>query len=111
MLNTVYLKKETRVMALMKVMTLCLLVYAALEHRIRQTLQAHHATIPDQKGQPTDKPTARWVFQSCLDVVLLTIEEPHVSSQTICLNLKPAMAHLLHLLGPGYAQIYCLSPP
>ena len=39
-------------MALMRVMTLCLLVYAALEYRIRQALQQHDQTFPNQKGQP-----------------------------------------------------------
>jgi transposase len=35
-------------MALVMVMTLCLLVYAALEYRIRQALKDHAATFPDQ---------------------------------------------------------------
>ena len=39
-------------MALLMVMTVCLLVYAALEYRIRTALKEHEATFPDQKGQP-----------------------------------------------------------
>jgi transposase len=53
-------------MALLMVMTVCLLVYAALEYRIRKALQDHDATFPNQKGQPVQYPTARWVFQSCM---------------------------------------------
>jgi transposase len=63
MASTLYLKSPKRIMALMMVMTLCLLVYAALEYRIRQALQQHDQTFPNQKGQPTRTPTARWVFQ------------------------------------------------
>jgi hypothetical protein len=37
-------------MALLMVMTVCLLVYAALEYRIRQTLRDRGATFPNQKG-------------------------------------------------------------
>lgn len=106
MLNTIFLKKVERVMAVMMVMTLCLVVYAALEYRIRQTLQENQLTIPDQKGRPTAKPTARWVFQLFMDVVLLTISHPHDPPQTQCLNLKPALLPLLSALGAGYAEIY-----
>jgi transposase len=49
-------------MALMMVMTLCLLVYAALEYRIRQALKQHDQASPNQKGQPTRTPTARGVL-------------------------------------------------
>jgi transposase len=49
-------------MALLMVMTVCLLVYAALEHRIRRALHKHGATFPNQKGKRIQNPTARWVF-------------------------------------------------
>jgi hypothetical protein len=39
MAATLYLKSPQRIMALMMVMTLCLLVYAALEYRLRQALK------------------------------------------------------------------------
>ena len=38
-------------MALLMVMTVCLLVYAALEYRIRTVLKEQEATFPDQKGK------------------------------------------------------------
>ncbi len=62
MASTLFLKSPKRIMALMAVMTLCLMVYAALEHRIRQGLAEHRPTFPDQKGNPAECPTARWVF-------------------------------------------------
>ncbi|MDM8561280.1 hypothetical protein [Candidatus Parabeggiatoa sp. HSG14] len=40
--STLFLKSPKRLMAWMMVMILCLLVYAALEHRIRETLKAHN---------------------------------------------------------------------
>ena len=39
--SSLYLKKPERIMALLMVMTVCLLVYAALEYRIRQALKDH----------------------------------------------------------------------
>lgn len=44
------LKKPERIMALLMVMTVCRLVYAALEYRIRQALKAHDATFPNRQG-------------------------------------------------------------
>jgi len=109
--NTIFLKKEERVMAVMMVMTLCLLVYAALEHRIRHLLQTNSLTISDQKGRPTATPTARWVFQSFLDVSLLSIFLPDSTPRILCLNLRLELQVLLNLLGPSYASIYSLPDP
>src|SRR5467141_3973870 len=67
------LKKPERIMALLMVMTVCLLVYAALESRIRKALKDHEATFPNQKGQPVQNPTARWVFQYVVGIHLLRI--------------------------------------
>ena len=45
--SSLYLKKPERIMALLMVMTVCLLVYAALEYRIRNALKDHGATFPN----------------------------------------------------------------
>jgi len=69
--SSLYLKKPQRIMALLMVMTVCLLVYAALEYRIRTALKARQAIFPNQKGQPIQNPTARWVFQYFVGIHLL----------------------------------------
>lgn len=102
--STLFLKKTERIMALLMVMTLCLLVYAALEHRIRNTLVQHDANVPDQKGKPTQKPTARWVFELFLDVHLLFITSQGV--QVLVMNLKDELRQLLALLGSPYLDTY-----
>lgn len=61
--STLHLKSPVRIMALLMVMTICLLVYAALEHRIRNALAENAASVPDQKGKPTSKPTAKLKFR------------------------------------------------
>jgi len=100
--SSFYLKKPERIMALLMVMTVCLLVYAALEYRIRHTLTAQQATFPDQKGKPTQTPTARWVFHYFVGIHLLSIsgQWPRV------LNLTEEHANLLKLLGKPYMQLY-----
>ena len=50
--DSLYLQSERRIMASLMIMTLCLLVYSALEWRIRGGLQAQNLVFPDQKGNP-----------------------------------------------------------
>ena len=48
--SSLYLKKPERIMALLMVMTVCLLVYAALEYRIRMVLKEQEATFRTKKA-------------------------------------------------------------
>lgn len=102
MASTLFLKSPKRIMALMMVMTLCLLVYAALELRIREALQANSATFVDQKGKPTANPTARWVFQFFTGIHVLVIER----MGELILNLNVLHLNLLAILGERYQQLY-----
>jgi hypothetical protein len=100
--SSLYLKKPERIMALLMVMTVCFLVYAALEYCIRQALKDHDATFPDHRGKPIQHPTARWVFHDFV--------RNHVLCQAgqwpIVRNLTEAHQHLLHLLGQPYMRLY-----
>jgi transposase len=100
--SSLYLKKPERVMALLMVMTVCLLVYAALEYRIRRALQEHGATFPDQKGKRIQHPTARWVFHYFVGIHVLYIP----GQGLFVLNLTDEHQHLLQLLGKRYAWFY-----
>jgi transposase len=100
--SSLYLKKPERIMALLMVMTVCLLVYAALEYRIRKALKDHEATFPDQKGQPVQNPPARWVFQYFVGIHLLRIR----GEGAFVLNLNDQHQHLLRLLGRPYEAFY-----
>ena len=97
-----YLKKPERIEALLMVMTTCLMVYAALEHRIRKELKAQDEYFPDMKKKPTQNPTARWVFQCFAGVDVLTVNE----AQTLILNIKDRQSVIIKILGPLYQKIY-----
>ena len=103
MASTVFLKSPERIMALMMVMTLCLLVYAALEHRIRMSLQKAKQSFPDQKGKLISNPTARWVFQFFAGIHVLIISEDQA---TLILNMNEHHWLILRLLGDSYEKIY-----
>ena len=100
--SSLYLKKPERIMALLMVMTVCLLVYTALEYRIRTALKAHGATFPDQKGNPTQTPTARWVFHYFVGIHVLFLPQ----QWPIVINLTEEHQHLRRLLGDRYAWFY-----
>lgn len=89
-------------MALLMVMTVCLLVYAALESRIRKALKDHDATVPNQQGQLVQNPTARWVFQYFVGIHLRRIR----GEGAFVLNLNAQHLHLLRLLGRSYEAFY-----
>jgi transposase len=100
--SSLYLKKPERIMALLMVMTVCLLVYAALEYRIRNALTDHGATFPDQKGTPVQNPTARWVFHYFVGIHVLLIP----GQWPLVLNLTEEHQQLLKLLGKPYESFY-----
>jgi transposase len=100
--SSLYLKKPERIMALLMVMTICLLVYAALEYRIRTALQDKGTTFPDQKGQRIQTPTARWVFHYFVGIHVLFLPD----QGPIVINLTDEHLHLLQCLGGRYAWFY-----
>jgi transposase len=102
MAHALFLKSPKRIMALMVIMTLCLLVYSALEYRIRQSLDQHQETFPNQLGTTTAKPTARWVFQFFAGIHILLIN----SRQEAVLNCNDYHQQLLNLLGDRYSRLY-----
>ena len=97
-----FVKKPERVEALTFIMTLCLTVYAALEHKLRNELAQADESIPDQVGKPSSRPTARWVFSLFTGIHFLYVRE----QQPVCLNLKEVNLKILTLLGGSYKKYY-----
>ena len=101
--SSLYLKKPQRIMALLMVMTVCLLVYAALEYRIRErpegprpppflTKRAPRYRIRQRGGSFT----ILWEF----NVFFIPGQWPLV------LNLTEEHQQLLKLLGKPYERFY-----
>ena len=103
--SSLFLESERRIMALLMVMTLCLLVYSALQWRIRKGLKESGQAYPDQKRNPTQRPTARWVFQSFEGIHVL-----HAGKQQFILNLEEHHRTVVSILGPEYERLYVSHP-
>jgi transposase len=104
--DSLFLKSPKRIMALMMVMTICLLVYAALEYRIRQSLKEKKQTFPNQKGKFTENPTIRWIFQYFVGIHLVVIQQAQKPVQVIVSNLDEHHRNVLSLLGRRYEAFY-----
>lgn len=97
-----YLKNPPRLMALLRVMTVGLLVDAALEDRIRKALNAQPATCPHHQGQPTQHPTARWVVPAFGGMHRLCLP----GEWPLGLNRTETHACLVRRLGQPYQACY-----
>lgn len=101
--NSVFVKSPERVEAIAFVMGLCLLVYSLGQRALRSCLVKAGETLKNQLGQPTQRPTLRWVFQCFQDVHLL-----HVAGVKQIANLTPERVAILRFFGSTCGQYYLL---
>jgi len=103
--SEVYLENENRIAALTMIMVLCLLVYTFAEWAIRATLKKQNAAIRDQKGKPTQKPSAKWLF-----FLFRRVRQIHeiVDSIVVCriLNYSEELRDIVSLLGSNIGKYY-----
>ena len=102
--DAMFLKNPKRIEAMLMIMTLSLLVYTALEYKIRKELKAQNKTFPNQLGKPVQNPTTRWVFENFFAIHLLIFAN---QEQIIGLNEKHRL--ILELLGNSYMWLYGLT--
>lgn len=100
--SAIYLKKPERIEALLMVMTTCLMVYAALEHRIREKLVEQACYFPDMKKKPGQRPTARWVFQCFQGITIIYLPD----KTEFVANIEERHRTIIDCLGHHYQQIY-----
>ncbi len=100
--SSVFLKSPKRIMALTMVMTVCLLVYAALEYRMRKSLVESGSLFPNQIGKMINKPTIRWIFQYFQNIPVIYLQQ----KKAAILNLNEHHQNLLQLMGERYLRLY-----
>ena len=102
LVSSFYLKKPERIEALLMVMTLCLLVYSAIEYQVREKLQKNGDYFLNQKRKPAQNPTTRWIFFCFLGLHVVFVNG--VKRQVT--NLKERHHIILRCLGPPYQKLY-----
>jgi len=100
--SSIFLEKPERVEALLFVMMLCLMVYSALEYRIRKELKDKGEYFPNQTKKDIQNLTAKWVFFCFVGIHEIIIE----NTEKIIANLKPSHRIILKILGPIYPDFY-----
>jgi len=88
------------------IMTLSLLVYSALEYKIRKELKIQNKTFPNQFGKPVQNPTARWIFEYFHEIQVVVIEK---LNKKVIANLLERNVFILNLLGNSYWKYYIIN--
>jgi len=106
--SSLFLKKPSRIEALLMVMTLALLVYSIAERRLRAALKMQKESLPNQINKPTQTPTLRWIFQ-LLDGVNRVKVRVDQTVQYMWNGLTELRIKILKLFGAKVRLIYQIS--
>lgn len=108
MVSSLFLKKNTRIEALMSIMTLCLMVYNFAERKMRQELKRKGIKIPLQNKKPSDKPTLKWVFQLMQNISVLSIMNMPENNKNIVkmTTLEKIHTRIISCFGTKVKKIY-----
>ena len=101
--SRLFVKLPQRVAALAMIMGLCLLVYTIAQRQLRSSLAEVNETIPHQQGNPTGRPTLRWVLQCFQSVHLVWVDGRKWS-----IKLNDSQQHILRFLGSTCQKYYFL---
>lgn len=102
--SSFFIKKASRISALIMVMTLALLVYSIAQRKMRHYLNKTNQTLPNQIRQPTKTPTLRWIFQMMDGIYVVTIKEK-IPIQTVH-GISELQRRIIKCFGPSIEEIY-----
>lgn len=102
LVSALFLKKPERIESLLMIMTLCLLVYASIEYKVRKSLCDNKEFFPNQLKKPAQNPTSRWIFFCFLGLHMVFLD----GKKHQVTNLKKRHDIILCCLGPLYRRIY-----
>ena len=105
---SIFLKKPSRIEALMMIMTLCLMVYSFAQYQLRQALEKANETIPDQQKKPTKTPSMAWVFRLFHGIQVWIVRQ-HDLNQELVVNLNSLKRRIIQYFGPEATRIYSAS--
>jgi len=103
--SSFFLKKPSRIMALLMIMTLSLLVYSIAQKHLREQLVEKNETLPNQINKPIKNPTMRWIFQLMEGVDVVYIRIKNVIQKKIT-GLTELRQKIISFLFEPVQQIY-----
>jgi len=106
--SSLFVKKPSRISALLMVMVLSLLVYGIAERRMRTRSAEQRETVPNQINQPAQTPTLRWIFQLTGGISRIKITVGN-RVKYVFDGITKLKQRILLLFGDGVANIYQIS--
>ena len=103
--SKIFLKNPKRIEALLMVMVITLLVYSALEYRLRNALKENNKTVKNQIKKETNKPTMSLVFEFFRGIHILFISSES-EEKIMVLNMTEQHKIVLDSLGESYWSYY-----
>jgi transposase len=110
MVSSFFVKKASRIAALMMVMTLSLLVYNFAQYELRKALKEQDETIPNQLGKEIKNPTLRWIFQIMegIGIVKIYNQMENLMSSAIT-NLSKLRLKIIRMFGQKVCNMYGIN--
>lgn len=107
--SSFFLKKTSRIMGLLMIMSLSLLIYSVAQRHVRHRLIEENETLPNQINQPIQNPTMRWIFQ-CLCGIDVVYTKTNETEHLMIMGLTPLKEKILRLFPKPVLEIYRLIP-
>lgn len=107
-LNQIFLKKESRIEALLGIMTIILMVNNLAQLKLREFLVETNCTVPSQTGRSSQKPTFKWVSYLLRHVIKLKIKNGNAIYAEVK-GVKKEYEVIIRAFGDYAAEIYGLA--
>lgn len=107
--SSIYLKKPSRISALMVVMTLCLMIYNIAQHRLRIGLAENNETLLGAENRPVNKPTFNTVAKMFHGVSVVHIILDFPNHFVIVSNVHGVLQRIVRYFGNKALYIYGLT--
>ena len=105
LVSDLYVKKTSRIHALVFIMALSLLVHNFSEYWIRKKLIENKKTVPNQVNKPTSNPTIKWIFQLMRGIAVFSCRIGHKIIEKVA-NTTSVHRLILDCIGPEALDIY-----
>jgi transposase len=107
-ISSIFLKKPSRISALMMVMTLCLLIYNLATYFLHQAMEEKGETLPNQLNKEVKKPSLAYVLRKFHGIAVVKINFESYQ-QEIVVNIKALHRKIIHYFGVRAEKIYGLA--
>jgi transposase len=106
--SSIFLKKPSRISALMMVMALCLLVYNLSAYFLHKELEESGGTLPNQLKKKVKRPSLAYVLRKFNGIAVVHLDFGSYK-QEIVANIQEVHRRTIHYFGPRAEKIYGLT--